>query len=142
MSDDHPHVPIVIVGAGPVGLSLALGLARHGVQSVLVEKNAATRDKSKAPGIHVRTREIFRLWGVEQQFLQAAVLRESVEVHSVAAGKAVRERPLLALDFSLLSDEADRPGIMVLEQGKTEKLLLSAALDSGLCDVRFSTEAI
>lgn len=60
---------IVIVGAGPVGLSLALGLARQGECSVLLEQKKATSKHSKAPGIHVRTREIFRQWGIEERFL-------------------------------------------------------------------------
>lgn len=140
--DVHSPVPVVIVGAGPVGLSLALGLARHGVRSMLVEKNPSTSEKSKAPGIHVRTREIFRQWGVEQRFLDAGVLRETVEVNSVTAGQASKAQPLFAFDFSHLVDEADRPGIMVLEQGKTEKLLLEAVRESGRCDVRFGTEAV
>lgn len=50
-------VPVAIVGAGPVGLSLALGLARHGVRSVLVEKRPGLSRHSKAPGMHVRTRK-------------------------------------------------------------------------------------
>jgi NADPH-dependent 2,4-dienoyl-CoA reductase/sulfur reductase-like enzyme len=33
------HIPVAIVGAGPVGLSLAPGLACQGVRSVLLERN-------------------------------------------------------------------------------------------------------
>ncbi len=32
--------PVVIVGAGPVGVATALGLAHHGVRSVLIERDA------------------------------------------------------------------------------------------------------
>ena len=130
--------PVAIVGAGPVGLSLALGLARQGVRSVLVERKPATSEYSKAPGIHVRTREAFRQWGVEERFLEAGTLLRTVALHSAASGGST----LLSLDFSDLDVEADRPGLLILEQSQTERLLLDAARESGLCDVRFGAEAV
>ena len=105
----HSRIPVAIVGAGPVGLSLALGLARHGVRSILVERKTATSRYSKAPGIHVRTREIFRQWGIEQRFLDLGVLRRTITLYSAGPG-----RPLLSIDFSELDTEADRPGLLVL----------------------------
>jgi 2-polyprenyl-6-methoxyphenol hydroxylase-like FAD-dependent oxidoreductase len=50
MALEFTRTPVAIVGAGPVGLSLALGLARHGVRSVLLERSANTSQTSKAPG--------------------------------------------------------------------------------------------
>ncbi|MBA4159219.1 MAG: FAD-dependent monooxygenase [Gemmatimonadetes bacterium] len=137
-SDRRSATPVAIVGAGPVGLSLALGLARHGVRSVLVERKESTSDRSKAPAIHVRTREIFRQWGIEERFLEAGVLRQSLILHSPAPGR----RPLMSVDFSQLAVEAERPGLLVLEQAHTEKLLLEAVLESGLCEIRFATEVV
>lgn len=130
--------PVAIVGAGPVGLSLALGLAAHGVRSTVLERNAGTSDTSKAPGIHLRTREILRPWGIEERLLEAGTLRQQLAIHSVdRPGK-----PLLSYDFCELDPEADRPGILVLEQGRTEDLLLEAVRETGLCDVRFGAEVI
>jgi 2-polyprenyl-6-methoxyphenol hydroxylase-like FAD-dependent oxidoreductase len=51
-------------------------------------------------------------------------------------------RPLASIDFSDLEVEAERPGIVILEQAHTERLLLEAVRESGLCDVRFATEAV
>jgi hypothetical protein len=104
--------PVAIVGAGPVGLSLALGLARHGVRSVLVEREESTSQRSKAPGIHVRTREVFRQWGVEEPFLEAGVLKRSLTLHSPVAG----HRPLASVDFSELDVEAHLPGVLVIRR--------------------------
>jgi 2-polyprenyl-6-methoxyphenol hydroxylase-like FAD-dependent oxidoreductase len=86
----------------------------------------------------VRTREVFRQWGIEPRLVDAGVLLESVTVHSAAPGGA----PLASIDFSPLADEADRPGLLVLEQGETERLLLEAVGESGMCDVRFGAEAV
>jgi len=130
--------PVAIVGAGPVGLSLAIGLARHGIRSIVVEKKPATSERSKAPGIHVRTREVFRQWGIDGRFHAAGVLRKTLPLHNTGSG----HDPLLAMDFSELDDEADQPGVLFLEQGHTERLLLEAARESGLCEVCFDAEAI
>jgi 2-polyprenyl-6-methoxyphenol hydroxylase-like FAD-dependent oxidoreductase len=51
-------------------------------------------------------------------------------------------RPLASVDFAELDAEADRPGMLILEQAHTERLLLEAVRESGLCDVRFATEAV
>jgi 2-polyprenyl-6-methoxyphenol hydroxylase-like FAD-dependent oxidoreductase len=135
----HPErTDVAIVGAGPVGLSLALGLARHGVRSMLVERQDTTSGTSKAPAVHVRTREILRQWGVAEQFLEAGTLLQCLTLHSVVEGRG----PLLSLDLGELADEAERPGLFVLEQSETERLLLAAVRESGLCDVRFRTEAV
>ena len=137
-SSEHARIPVAIVGAGPVGLSLALGLARHGVPSILIERKTGTSRYSKAPGLHVRTREIFRQWGIEQRFLDLGVLRRAITLHAAGPGS----RSLLSIDFSELDAEADRPGLLVLEQGHTERLLLEAVQESGLCDVLFGVEAV
>jgi len=124
------------VGGGPTGLSLALGLARLGVRSVLLERNDATSRRSKAPGIHVRTREVLRQWGVEDRFLAEGELLPRLTMHDARPGRG----PLLELDLGVLGDEAERPGLFILEQGRTEKLLLDAVRESGLCEVRFDEE--
>lgn len=136
--DAAASIPVVIIGAGPVGLSLALGLARQGVRSVLLEKNPATSEYSKAPGIHVRTREILRQWGIEERFLEAGVLKPELTLHNAVPGR----RPLVSMGFAELDTEADRPGVLFLEQSHTERLLLEAVRESGMCDVRFDAEAV
>ena len=62
-SDD---VPVTIVGGGPVGLSMALALARLGVPSRVLEQKETTTDHPKARGLLPRAMEIFRQWGIEQ----------------------------------------------------------------------------
>src|SRR5882757_4347789 len=59
MSDD-PEV--LIVGAGPVGLSGALALGRAGVRCLVLERRSGFSRYPKANGVHARTMEIFREW--------------------------------------------------------------------------------
>ena len=57
---------VVIIGAGPTGLSLACQLARHGIDFVVVEKNEGVTRFSKALGVQARTLEIYEQLGLAQ----------------------------------------------------------------------------
>lgn len=59
------NVPVLIVGAGPAGLVTAIGLARHGVPSLVIERHASTSIFPRATGVSVRSMEIFRNWGID-----------------------------------------------------------------------------
>jgi 2-polyprenyl-6-methoxyphenol hydroxylase-like FAD-dependent oxidoreductase len=130
-------VPVAIVGAGPTGLTLALDLARHGVRSLLLERGVDTSRFSRAAGLHVRTREVFARLGVERALRDAGTLVRVLRPVDAATG-----RPLLAIDFGRLREEAADPGLVVVEQSVTERVLLDAVRAAGLCDVRFGAEAI
>ncbi len=137
MRPDGTNAPVVIIGGGPTGLSLALGLARLEVRSILIEREASTSEYSKAPAIHVRTREIFRQWGVERSVLEAGELLPELNIRDAERD----DQSLLHVDFRELQHEAEEPGLLILEQGSTESLLLDAVRKMGLCDLRFATEA-
>ncbi|MFH8464369.1 FAD-dependent monooxygenase [Streptomyces sp. NPDC017991] len=55
---------VLIVGAGPTGLALALDLARHGVRALVVERSATLFPGSRGKGIQPRTQEVFDDFGV------------------------------------------------------------------------------
>lgn len=55
---------VLIVGAGPTGLALALDLARHGVRALVVERADALFPGSRGKGIQPRTQEVFDDLGV------------------------------------------------------------------------------
>lgn len=74
MTDKILDADVLIVGAGPVGLTLAMDLASHGVSVILCE----TRRFAEAPSVkcnHVssRTMEQFRRLGVAQQLRDAGL---------------------------------------------------------------------
>ncbi|WP_063713183.1 FAD-dependent monooxygenase [Nocardia jiangxiensis] len=63
--DQHPvDTPVVIIGAGPVGMFLALDLAAKGVRSTVIEQNASHRAYPKGNTHNARTMEHYRRLGL------------------------------------------------------------------------------
>ena len=64
---------VIIVGAGPVGLTLAIDLGRHGVRCVLLEQKDAPQFLPKMERCNARTMEIYRRLGIAQKVRDAGV---------------------------------------------------------------------
>ena len=67
------HTPVLIAGAGPVGMTLALDLAFRGVACVIVEKNHATTSHPKMDITNGRSMELFRRIGLSDRLREVAV---------------------------------------------------------------------
>ncbi|MEV7977975.1 FAD-dependent monooxygenase [Streptomyces sp. NPDC086519] len=70
---DH-QVPVLVVGGSLVGLSMSLFLGRLGVRHMLVERHSGTSIHPRGRGNNVRTMELFRKAGIEQDIKSAASL--------------------------------------------------------------------
>lgn len=71
------NVPVLIVGGGPVGLSMALALARQNVKSIVIEREPQFTNHPKARGLNVRTMELFSQWGNAKELLNHELSKES-----------------------------------------------------------------
>ena len=71
MSPQPETYDVLVVGAGPAGLTTAAGLARTGIRVLLVEKHPGTSIFPKAAGVRPRTMEILRSWGLDQRVYSA-----------------------------------------------------------------------
>ena len=69
--ENVPHVPVLIVGGGPVGLGLAIDLGWRGISCLLVEQGDGSIAHPRANAENARTMEFFRRWGI------AAAVREA-----------------------------------------------------------------
>ncbi|WP_420630126.1 FAD-dependent oxidoreductase [Candidatus Leptofilum sp.] len=69
MSDKNELLPVLIVGAGPVGLSLATALAQQGVATAVYEKEPTLNQEIRASTLHPATLEMFAEWGVAEQVI-------------------------------------------------------------------------
>jgi 2-polyprenyl-6-methoxyphenol hydroxylase-like FAD-dependent oxidoreductase len=128
---------VAISGAGPVGLAVALGLARAGVRSVVFEKKAHPDLHSRATLILPRTLEIFRQWGVLD-----ALLAAGNRVPHVRLREPDNDHQILHVNFTKLADETATMFALAIPQDRTERILLEAVEATGLVDIRFATELL
>ena len=72
-SSTTEETSVLVVGAGPVGLTLALELERHGVRTLLVERNTSTTQHPKMDVTNGRSMELYRRLGVADDLRKVAV---------------------------------------------------------------------
>lgn len=73
---------ILIVGAGPVGLTMACELVRHGAKVRIIDKNPIYAKDSRAVGIHARTLEVFEAMDVLPEFLKQGIKVTGINLYS------------------------------------------------------------
>ena len=108
---------VIIVGAGPTGLSLACQLVRFGIDFVIIEKNPGVTEYSKAIGVQARTLEIYEQLGVVQQAIERGQIAGKIRI--IAGGRVRGEVDLADMGQGL----SPYPYLFVLEQSKNEQLL-------------------
>ena len=67
---------IIVVGGGPVGLSLACELSYRGIKTILLERNTQTSTLAKAFALNSRSMEHFRRMGIEQKIQNSSFSRD------------------------------------------------------------------
>lgn len=70
---------LIVGGGGPVGLTLAHELERHGIEALLVERNATTTQHPKMDITNGRSMELFRRLGVADELRAGGACRPSDE---------------------------------------------------------------
>ncbi len=107
---------VLIVGAGPVGLTMAGELARYGLSVRIVDKNAARTDKSKALVVWARTLELMDRMGTHwtDSFVSAGLRVEGANIRS--GSDQIAHIDLTHLD-------SPYKFVLMLAQSETERLL-------------------
>jgi len=105
---------IVVVGAGPVGMTVAALCAAQGARPILVERRTGRREGSRAIGVTPASLEILARIGLEKAMLERGVKVRAAYVHN-------EHRTLGRLGFSEISGR--HPFILVVPQAETEELL-------------------
>jgi 2-polyprenyl-6-methoxyphenol hydroxylase-like FAD-dependent oxidoreductase len=104
----------LVVGAGPVGLTMAAHLHHHGVACRIIDRSPAPSETSKALVLWGRSLEMFDDLGVAEDFLRAGVFLNAASLHGGA-------RLLARIAFAAAGTEYPRP--LMLAQSETERLL-------------------
>jgi 2-polyprenyl-6-methoxyphenol hydroxylase-like FAD-dependent oxidoreductase len=143
------NTDVLIVGAGPVGLTLAFDLGRRGVRCTLIEKKAAPEFLPKMERCNARTMEIFRRMGLAEE-IRAVGLGRDVPM-DVYIALAMNEPPLLRLPYPSVAEaqaqiaacsdgSMPREPYQLVSQYTLEPLLKSAVERLPTVDVRYGHE--
>ncbi|WP_119423059.1 FAD-dependent monooxygenase [Desertibaculum subflavum] len=128
------HVPVAIAGGGPVGLTLALALARHGVKSVVIEPRHRVSFGSRAICLSRRSLEHWERIGVAE----AALAKGLAWTGGVSFW---REHEVFRLAMPHDADQK-HPPMINLQQNWQEQILVDAALARPEIDLRWHSEIV
>jgi 2-polyprenyl-6-methoxyphenol hydroxylase-like FAD-dependent oxidoreductase len=142
---------VLIIGAGPVGLTLAFDLGRRGVRCTLLEKKPAPQFLPKMERCNARTMEIFRRLGLAGE-IRAAGLPSDVPM-DVYVALALDAPPLLRLPYPSVADaeaaiaacddgSSPREAYQLVSQYTLEPLLTRALARWPSVTVKFGHECL
>lgn len=128
-----PHVPVVIIGAGPVGVTAALLLARRGVRSVVLERHTDVYPLPRAVAMDDEVRRILQAAGVGEEF--TAIARPANGLRLLDA------RHRVMTEFRRTKDGLHGyPQTSMFDQPELERLLRDALARRPECELRGGVE--
>jgi 2-polyprenyl-6-methoxyphenol hydroxylase-like FAD-dependent oxidoreductase len=123
------EIEVLIAGAGPVGLALALELQRFGIRFRIVERNAERSTTSKALGLQPRLSEIFAILGIDGKFFARGF--DGVRAFNLNS----RAKKLLRIELQFPSNQAGQaafqPRMIIIPQSVTEEILETTLAEQG-----------
>ena len=116
---------VLVVGAGPTGLTLAAQLAAHGMRPRIIDRGLDRVHESRALAIQPRTLEVLAGIGVTDRLVAAGNRNVGLRLH--ARGRVV-SAPL----FDLGSPDTVHPYLLFLSQAETERILGEHLASAGI----------
>ncbi len=126
--------PVVVVGAGPVGLTVALSLASQGVPVRVIESEPALTEDHRAGSFHPPTLEMLAPFGVTEAMHRTGIKVPRWQIRDR------REGVVVEWDLGLIADLTPYPYRFHLEQFKLTPILLEKLRAFPQARVDFSTE--
>jgi len=110
---------VIIVGAGPVGLSCALKLSRAGIDTLLIEADAELNQELRASTFHPPTLDMLEEFGVTSAIIRQGLITPTWQVRMHETGERAE------FDLAILKGHTRHPYRMQCEQWKLSRLLLT-----------------
>lgn len=113
---------VLVVGAGPTGLTLAAELTRCGVHATVIDQQPAGANTSRAAVVHARTLEVLESINVSKRLTAIGIPIPRFTIRD-------RDRVLMSVDFSTLPTRY--PYTLMVSQAVTEQVLLDRLQELG-----------
>ena len=128
--DSMPLAPVLIVGAGPSGLNLALALIRRNVQCRLISEAGGPGEESRAMVVQARTLEFYGQYGFAEEVVEQGVVAETAHVRK---GGSSGSREVLSISFKEMgAGLSPYPFALAYPQDDHERFLIKKLKDVGL----------
>ena len=137
MDDVSSKLPVIIVGAGPVGLSLAVSLIRKGIKVKVFEAEKELPSTIRASTFHPKTLEMLSEWGVVDK-----VLEKGQRVKKLQYWQREGRKRLASFDYSLIDGDTDFPYRVQCPQHIYTRTILPEIQSSPLAEVFFGAKLI
>jgi 2-polyprenyl-6-methoxyphenol hydroxylase-like FAD-dependent oxidoreductase len=121
---------VLVVGAGPTGLTLAASLLRHDADVIVVDRLTAGANTSRAAAVNARTLEVLEEIDVTRRMVKSGLIAPRFTMRQGA-------RTLIPIDFSVLPTKY--PYTLMISQATTEALLVERLAELGREVVRPKT---
>jgi 2-polyprenyl-6-methoxyphenol hydroxylase-like FAD-dependent oxidoreductase len=122
--------PVLIVGAGPTGLNLALSLARRRVPFQIISEAEGPGEHSRAMVVQARTLEFYDQYGFADQVVSEGVVMEAAHLREAADGTS---HEVLTFSFKDLGDGLSPfPFALAYPQDDHERFLLRKLGELGI----------
>ncbi|CAD6557447.1 FAD-dependent oxidoreductase [Paraburkholderia metrosideri] len=132
--DEQAAYPVIVVGAGPVGLATAIDLAQQGVPVVLVDDDCSLSTGSRAICFSKRSLDIFDRLGCGQRMVDKGI--------SWNVGKVFLKNELV-YTFNLQPEAGhNRPAFINLQQYYVEGFLLERAQEMPNLEIRWKSKVV
>jgi 3-(3-hydroxy-phenyl)propionate hydroxylase len=126
---------VLIVGAGPVGLTAALLLGSKGIEVTVLEAEAAISDELRASTFHPPTLDMMAPYGVTAKMIEAGLRCPTWQIRLHPSGERA------VFDLSVLKDDSDHPYRLQCEQARYCEFVLEAVRKLANVTVLFSMPA-
>src|SRR3954447_23322491 len=127
-------LPVIIAGAGPVGMVAAADLVRQNIPVLVLEKSDTLGTESRASTFHPPTLDMLDDLGFAEALIAQGLKAPTVQYSSSADGL------LGTFDFAAISDLVRHPFRLQAEQFKLTRIILDALSGNPLFNIVFGSE--